>query len=293
MSHTFIFLGATHFGREILQSLLAHGHRPCAIFGIPEYFNISYSSTQVRNFNFYDFSPIAKELHIPFKWVCSPEQKIISYYDFIKNLKADFMLVAGWYYTIPSKIYRLTKLGAFGFHNSLLPQYAGGAPLVWALIEGQKHSGVSLFRMEESIDSGDIIAQKQFSIEEDEYIADILKKATKAAIEMALELFDKPICFTPQSGPPQIYPQRSPVDGKIDLNWDSSRIYNFIRAQSAPYHGAYIETIDGKWLVIEKARISDKQGGGGRIKICVAFFQGGSMNYDYALLFVLRGCYAA
>ena len=259
---SYLFLASTSFGKQILMALLHKGYIPEAIFSIPEYFTISYAKEKVHNCDFFDFSFIANQYEIPFYWVESPLNSLIKYKECIAKYKVDFMLVAGWYYKIPFEIYSLSKMGAFGFHNSLLPKYAGGAPLVWAIINGEREAGVTLFRMNEIMDYGDIISQKCFAIQENDTIAEVLEKAKQMAVGMSIDLFEKEITFTPQKEMPQYYPQRSCEDGKIDLTWDSLKIYNFIRAQSAPYPGAYIETIDGKRLVIDKARIIS--GGGGQ-----------------------------
>lgn len=270
-SRSYIFLGATHFGRAVLENLLAIGQIPKAIFSIPETFSISYASEKVKNYDFFDFSTLAKTHKIPFYWVESPTQPIASYKEHIKDLHASFMLVAGWYYKIPRSVYTLTQMGAFGFHNSLLPKYAGGAPLVWAMIRGESTAGVTLFRMGEEMDCGDIILQESFEIAFSDTIADVLQKATQCAIAMSARLFSDDFCirFTPQPAAQEYHPQRCPKDGEIDLNWDSLTLYNFIRAQSSPYPGAFIKTTDGKRLVIDKAHIEEaiNWGGGGNIEL--------------------------
>ena len=72
------------------------------------------------------------------------------------------MLILGWFYKVPKSIRDLSKLGAWGIHASLLPKYAGGSPLTWAIINGEKQTGITLFRLDDGIDDGDIISQKNF-----------------------------------------------------------------------------------------------------------------------------------
>lgn len=269
---SYIFFGTTYFSKAILENLLKRGYLPKAIFSIPEYFSISYAKEKVRNSHFFDFSSLAREYDVPLYWVESPTNTLLSYKNKIKDYSVDFFLVANWYYKIPYQIYSLSKMGAFGFHNSLLPKYAGGAPLVWAIIEGERESGVTLFRMNEAMDCGDIIHQRSFVIDFEDSIAEVLKKAEKLAITMSLDLFSKPITFTKQEGKARYYPQRTLEDGEIDFSLNAQQLYNFIRAQSSPYPGAFIKTRDGKRLVIEKAYIdsrisnnSDDSAGGGAI----------------------------
>lgn len=257
----FAFLGATNYSKELLLFMVNKGFVPKVIFTIPEVFTISYSDDKVINKNFGNINEIAKELDIPCYEVDSGEgNPLKNYHDIIESLDLDLLLVLGWYYMIPKKIRDLTKYGAWGIHASLLPKYAGGAPLNWAIINGEKETGITLFRMEDGVDDGDIIAQEAFEIEYDDNISSVYGKATMSSKKILLKtLLDiENVNFHPQNKEDiQIYPQRKPEDGEINLNMSSKELYDFIRAQSSPYPGAYIKTSDGKKLVIESARIED------------------------------------
>jgi len=167
----------------------------------------------------------------------------------------------GWYYMVPKVIRDLAKYGAWGIHASLLPNYAGGAPLVWAIIEGQKKTGVTLFKLSNGVDDGDIIQQISFSINENDTIKEVYENATKISCEILIEVMkdESKIIFRPQDKSLiKVYPQRNPQDGKIDWNWDIERIKNFIRAQTKPYPGAWFE-IEDKRITIWEADISENQ----------------------------------
>jgi len=255
----FIFLGATKYSKVLLLSLIKNGFIPQAIFSIPEMFSISYSDQKVTNYNYADLKKIAEKNGINFFLINHENGQTINfYYEEISKMKLDLILALGWYYMIPSSIRELTTYGSWGIHASLLPKYAGGAPLTWAIINGETETGVTLFRMADGIDNGDIIAQKSFPINFNDTIKEVYEKATvisKNILIKVLSNIDK-ISFTPQDQESiKVYPQRIPSDGEINLNWDSLTIYNFIRAQSSPYPGAFIVTKDGKKLIIEKARL--------------------------------------
>jgi len=254
-----IFFGCTDFSKEMLISLLENDIEIAAIFSIPEYFSISYSEQKVRNYRFEDLSDLANEKNIPLFWVNSePGYRINDYKKVILDLKPDVILVLGWYYMVPKNIRDIAKQGAWGIHASLLPDYAGGAPLVWAIIEGEKETGVTLFRLDDGVDDGDIIEQESFVIEEQETIKEILEKSINSSKKILIKNLKNPdnVDFKPQDKEKiKIFPQRSPNDGEIDLLWDSKKIYDFIRAQSFPYPGAFIKTKDGRKIIIEKARI--------------------------------------
>jgi methionyl-tRNA formyltransferase len=257
-----VFLGCTKFSETLLRAIKEiETVEIAAIFGIPKEFNISYSKNKVRNVNYFDFSKVAEDWVIPYYEIDSAEKsRIGDYSEVIRKISPDVILVLGWYYMVPKKIRDLAKFGAWGIHASLLPKYAGGAPLVWAIINGEDRAGVSLFRLDDGVDDGDIIKQKAFPIKRSDTIKSVYKKATDSSVEILTETLknmDK-VVFTKQDKTKiDIYPQRKPEDGEIDLSSSSEKLYDFIRAQSSPYPGAFIRTIDGKKLVIEKARIDE------------------------------------
>ena len=255
----YIFLGSTNYSKDLLLFLIENNILPSAVFSIPKTFNISYSKGKVTNSNYADLKEVARNHKIPHYVVDSEKgKKLVDYKNDIKKLDLDLILVLGWYYMIPKNIRNLAKYGAWGIHASLLPKYAGGAPLNWAIINGEKTTGVTLFKMDDGVDDGDIISQKSFSIDHEDTIKDIYEKAfiaSKKILKQVLKSIDE-VKFKPQNKTEiKVYPQRSPEDGEIDLSKSSIDIYNFIRAQSNPYPGAFIKTIDGKKIIIEKARI--------------------------------------
>lgn len=254
-----IFLGTTQFSKTLLLHLLENDFYISAIFTIQSEFTIR-KNEKVKNYNYADLSIIADKYKIPLYQVDNEDNKLSSYQEIIANIKPDIFLVLGWYYMIPEKIRKMAKYGACGIHASLLPKYAGWAPLVWAMIEGESKTGVTFFQMDNSVDGGDIIAQKEFSIYFNDSIKEVYEKATESSKEILIETLPQleEIVFQKQDKSKiQIYPKRAPEDGEIDLNKPAIELYNFIRAQSSPYPGAFIKTVDNKKIIIEKARIEE------------------------------------
>ena len=162
----------------------------------------------------------------------------------LASLQPDLVFVSGWYWIISERVLALPAMGFYGIHPSLLPKYRGFAPLVWGMINGEKTLGFSLFKFTVGVDEGPIYAQRSFVVDDTDYIGDVLEKLERESI-LCLEE-----CFCPLlqgTLNPQIQnhelatfaAQRLPKDGKI--HWGNSQhdIYNFIRAQSRPYPGAY------------------------------------------------------
>ena len=173
----------------MLLFLIENEFIPKVIFYIPKKFKIKIKGVKEEkiNSNYADLTQIAKKYNIPCYEVNSVNGKRLKdYKEIIKNLNLDLFLVLGWYYMISKEIRSLAKYGAWGIHASLLPKYAGGAPLVWAMIYGEKKSGITLFRMEDGVDDGDIIAQKSFDIDFNDTIKDVYDKATIASKEILI-----------------------------------------------------------------------------------------------------------
>jgi methionyl-tRNA formyltransferase len=254
-----VFLGATRFSESILLTLLEHRYPVRMIFTIPEQFTISYSRGPVKNYGYCDLGRLATAYGIPCHIVnAERNRRLDDYYEKIREISPTVILVMGWYYMVPKRIRELAVHGAWGIHASLLPNYAGGAPLVWAIINGEERTGVTLFRLADGVDDGDIIAQRSFAIRQDDTIKETYEKATRASKSILLKALSHmdTLTYSPQDkSRVRIYPQRKPEDGEIDLTRPGKDIYNFVRAQSSPYPGAFVKTVDGKKLVIEKARL--------------------------------------
>jgi len=256
-----VFLGATSFSNHLLEDLITQNVAIKRVYTIPKDFKISYSKNSVKNYMYSDLHETAIKNDIPVTIIeTNIGEKLLDFYAEIAEIKPDVILVMGWYYMVPKKIRNLAKHGAWGIHASLLPKYAGGAPLVWAIINGETKTGVTLFKLDEGVDDGDIILQKEIYINKEDTIAEVYQKATIASKEILQKIFSNSLdllTFTPQSKESiEVWPQRSPEDGEIDWNWDVEKIKNFIRAQTKPYPGAWT-IIDGKKITIWSATIED------------------------------------
>jgi methionyl-tRNA formyltransferase len=255
-----VFLGATKFSEEMLTALIKNGRRIEAVFSIPENFEIkkrtSPISEKYKNTNFANLAVLASQNLIPHYFVDGGENTIEKYRSALAEIRPDVILAMGWYYIIPKSIRSLAKYGAFGIHASLLPEYAGGSPLVWALINGEKRTGVTLFQLDDGVDDGGILAQREIAIEHSDTIATLYKKVIHHSKELLLAEIDNigncPAALKLQDRA-KINPRpiRTPIDGLIQWgDMTSLKIYNFIRAQTSPYPCAYsfIESKKVKFL---------------------------------------------
>jgi|APSaa5957512622_1039677.scaffolds.fasta_scaffold04223_6 methionyl-tRNA formyltransferase len=237
-----VFMGASDLGWECCQKLLDIGQDIVGIYSIPQQFDISWANSTVKNVRFKSFDDLAKKHSIPITYVT---QKMPKYKDSLVELAPDVIIAIGWYYMIPRSLRELAPLGAVGVHASLLPKYRGGAPLVWAIINGEINAGVSLFHFDDGVDDGDIIGQSKFEIALEETISDIVEKSIVASLELVAEYIPRLVDGTvpriqQDHSKATFVSQRQPEDGGIDWNSLSSlQAYNWIRAQTHPYPGAF------------------------------------------------------
>jgi methionyl-tRNA formyltransferase len=177
----------------------------------------------------------------------------------IQELKPDICIVIGWYWLLSKEMLESVPHGMIGIHNSLLPKYRGGAPLIWSIINGEKEVGFSMFSFTEGMDEGDIWFQHAIALQQQDTVQSILTQIEKAAVELLEQNYTKilsgELTAKPQNHAEATYcAQRKPEDGRIDWTKDASYIFNCIRAQSAPYPGAFTVFEQNK-LTIQKAEL--------------------------------------
>lgn len=258
-----VFLGASRLGHRCCDRILSRELVEVAgILTAPREFRISYSANPVTNVLHADFTDLGRRHGIPVIEMRGTMRECV---ESVAALRPDFLLVAGWYHLVPKAMRDLASRGCAGLHGSLLPKYRGGAPLVWAMINGERETGVTFFYFSDEVDAGDVIAQKVLSIEASDTIREVLAKAEDASVDLVTEYVPRIANGTAPRVPQDDavatrFPQRSPEDGLIDWTWDAQRIRNFIRAQTRPYPGAFT-VVGGKKLVLWDADVVEPEGG--------------------------------
>jgi len=145
---------------------------------------------------------------------------------------------------LPPSFYTAFPLGCWGVHDSLLPEYRGFAPLNWSIINDEPRTGVTVFRISERMDGGEILLQRGVSIGRTDTAPQVYERVCAATVEVVLEAY-RQLTHGTAVPIPQDYSTgsftcaRTPVDGEIDWAQPSRRIYNLIRALTFPYPGAY------------------------------------------------------
>lgn len=180
----------------------------------------------------------------------------------IKKYNPDFIFVINWRTIFSNEILDIPKYGSIGIHSSDLPKYRGFAPINWAIINGEKKLGLSVFYLDKEVDNGDIIAKKFIKIKRDDDINMVIKKVEKKYIKIFKNLLSdlSSIVGEAQVGIPTYTCKRKPLDSYIDFDkLNSNEIHNLIRALVYPYPMAFFN-YQGKKIFINKAKlITDKQ----------------------------------
>lgn len=173
----------------------------------------------------------------------------------LKNLNADLQVVVA-FRMLPKVVWNMPKHGTFNLHASLLPQYRGAAPINWAIINGDKSSGVTTFFIEHEIDTGNIIFQEKVNIEAEDDAGILHDKLMRIGSELVCKTIDAIAKDTApkikQEGTASQAPKIFKDTCKIDWCKDLHRIHNHIRGLS-PYPAAWTNLSNGKSLKVYKS----------------------------------------
>lgn len=171
-------------------------------------------------------------------------KNVNEHYDEIKKLSPDLIFTIGFKQIIGKSLIELPKFGCINLHGSLLPRYRGRCPVNWALINGEKYSGVTAHYIEKDVDVGDIVAQRKVKINHKDDIRTLSEKIYEIYPPIVLEVINNfgsgKINRKKQDETKASYfEKREPKDGKIDWNKRPLELYNFVRALTKPYPGAF------------------------------------------------------
>ncbi len=185
-------------------------------------------------------------------------------YDAIKELSPELIIVGSFDQIIPDDIISIPRFGVINIHPSLLPKYRGATPTVWALLNGEEETGVTVHFIENAkIDSGRIITQARLKIEPSDNdgtlrhrLAVLSEEVLPDAINTLLTT-DKRVFAVQNEAEATYYPKRSLNDAEIDLDKAFKEIVNRIRAMT-PYPGAFIRYKDKNYVVRSAELVKDK-----------------------------------
>lgn len=248
-----VFIGARNIGFECLREVLtARQDDILAVYTL-------HDSLKEKTAGFRSFDELMGTSNVLFHKVMDTNSLLVA--DTIRRCKPDLIVEVGWSQVIADEILGIPKLGTVGFHSSLLPKYRGGSPVNWGIINGETEWGITFFYLEGGIDSGDMIAQKKFEIALEDTCKTVYDKATWCAVQILREYLDKiedgtaPRIKQDESKATK-FRRRKPEDGLIEWAKTAMEVYNWVRALTHPYPGAFTH-YRGRKLYIWEAGLSE------------------------------------
>jgi methionyl-tRNA formyltransferase len=238
-----VFIGSAKFSSSALKLLLELNSQIVGVCTL-KYTNF--------NYDFIDLSNISKENEIP--WIYSEDINSQESIEWIRTKEPDVIFCFGWSRILKKELLSLPRLGIIGYHPTLLPGNRGRHPIIWALALGLNKTGSTFFLMDEGVDNGDIISQREVQIDIEDNAESLYEKITKVALDQIREfipnLKNNSISSVNQNESlSNTWRKRSDKDGQIDWRMSAHVIHNLVRAISKPYPGAYFDYRSEKIIV--------------------------------------------
>lgn len=242
-----VFMGTPEFAEFTLRRLVEDGYNIIGVVTMPD-------KPMGRHGSVLQSSPVKKyavEQGIP---VLQPEKlKDPAFIEQLSALKADIQIVVA-FRMLPEIVWNMPRLGTFNLHGSLLPQYRGAAPINWAIINGDKETGVTTFFLKHEIDTGDIIYKESIPILPTDNAGTVHDKLMELGADLTVRTLDDIIADRVRPIPQDTIPvsELRPAPKifketcRIDWNQPTARINDFIRGLS-PYPAAWtvLRSADG------------------------------------------------
>ncbi|MCI8514251.1 MAG: methionyl-tRNA formyltransferase [Lachnospiraceae bacterium] len=230
-----ILIGSVASSRLILQEMIKLAFPVDMVFSLDEKYSEGVSGYE-------PIHRIAEQNGIPyrkFKKINDRENL-----EFIKEMQPDYIFVVGLSQIVPREMIDCASKGVVGFHPTPLPKFRGRAAIVWQILLGVRETKCTLFLIDEGMDSGDIIGQEEYVIDDGDYAEDVRKKLHIAISKLSSRVLKQIMAGTlhpvKQKEDEATYLLvRRPEDGHIDWNRPADEIHRLVRAVSRPYPGAF------------------------------------------------------
>lgn len=250
-----VFMGTPAFAVPSLRALAAAGYNVVAAFTQPD--------RPVGRGGKLAAPPVkqaALELGLD---VYQPESaKTGEVYSYLQDKQPDVIVVVGYGQIISQRVIDLPRLGCVNVHSSLLPRLRGAAPINWAIVRGDKKTGVSTMQIVKKLDAGDVLGVKETAIGDDEYAPELANRLAEDGALLLIETLQRleigAITPQPQNDAESTYaPIMKREDGLVDWSLPAQEIYNRVRGFS-PWPGAYT-FFRGKRFHIHRAWVAPGQ----------------------------------
>jgi methionyl-tRNA formyltransferase len=249
-----VFMGTPEFAVASLDALVKAGYNIVGVITAPDKpagRGMKMNESAVKKY------AVEKGLKI-----LQPEKlKDPSFIDELRSLNTNLQIIVA-FRMLPEIVWNMPPMGSVNLHGSLLPQYRGAAPINWAVINGEKETGVTTFKLKHEIDTGDILLQESFPIDENETAGEVHDRMKEIGARLLVKtvkgIMDGALLETPQTWSdrdgqtrlkhaPKIFTETC----KIDFTKTTEEVHNLIRGLS-PFPGAFTE-LNGKMLKIYRS----------------------------------------
>lgn len=264
-----VFMGTPDFAKESLEAIYNAGYDILAVVTNPD-------KPKGRGLKMIS-SPV-KEYAVEKKLKIYQPLKIRNNTEFIeelKQLKPDVLCVVAYGKILPKEVLNIPKYGAINVHGSLLPKYRGAAPIQWAVLNGDKTTGITTMFMDEGMDTGDMILKEEVEIGENETTGELWERLSKLGAKLlvstlekidkidkkenkTLEEIKKEVNAKKQSDDYTLAPMLNKEISKIDFSKNSNEIKNLVRGLN-PIMGAYTRLGNKKIKFWKVEAISNEQ----------------------------------
>lgn len=248
-----IFMGTPDFAVGTLEEIIRAGHEVCLVVTQPDKPKGRGKAMQ--------FPPV-KECALAHGLEVFQPDKIreSANVEYLRSFDADIMIVVAFGQIMPKSILDMPKYGCVNVHASLLPKYRGAAPIQWAVINGDEVTGVTTMRMDEGIDTGDMIAKRQVRLAEDETGGSLFDKLAEVGAKLCvetMEMLEKGTAeFTPQDSEAATHTSMIRKElGEIDWKKPAVEIERLIRGLN-PWPSAFTH-LNGKTFKIWQAQVEE------------------------------------
>lgn len=265
-----LYMGTPEFAVAPLKALVESGYNIVAVVTMPDK-----PAGRGHHMQYSAVKEYALSVGLP---VLQPEKlKDEAFVSELRSYQADLQIVVA-FRMLPEVVWAMPRLGTFNLHASLLPQYRGAAPINWAVINGDKETGVTTFMLKHEIDTGNIILQERIPIGEDENVGSVHDRLMELGTRLVLKTVDliaesdaqgTPLPTTPQDAiaaedlrpAPKIFKETC----EIDTTKTAEEVHNFVRGLS-PYPAAWCNlTIGG--TMYENVKVFATEKGHGPISL--------------------------
>ena len=249
-----VFMGTPVAAVPALRRLLNDGHEVVAVYTQPD--RPAGRGNKIALSPVKEFA-IANDLKVfqPTK-IRTPEAL-----EEFRSHHADVAVVVAYGRILPESFLTVFQRGAINVHFSLLPKYRGAAPVNWAIVNGEKTSGVTTMQMDAGLDTGDILLQSETAIGDDETAGELMSRLANMGANLLSDTLDRIASLEPKKqneSEATLAPIMKKADGMIDWSSDATSISNRVRGFQ-PFPTAF-SSLNGKKVTIWKSRSTNHEG---------------------------------